>query len=142
KYLGASPVKPEYSLFIANGLGLPDETNLTGLANINNIKETSSGLNNAMAYGGRLGLWIPSCGLNGGLSGLLNLPYAPDGGININFWALDATYHRENWDFRLEHASMLEQTKPFIETNIGRRGLYPQIVYRNYTARHEYLSRL
>src|SRR5262249_29690723 len=30
----------------------------------------------------------------------------------------------------------------FIGTNIGRRGLYTQIAYRNYNARHEFLSRL
>jgi hypothetical protein len=142
KYLGPWAVKPEYSLFIANGLGLPDQTNLTGLANIDNIKETTKGVNDAMAYGGRLGLWIPNCGLNGGLSGFLNRPYTPDGGININLWAFDANYHRGNWDFRLEYASMLEETKAFIGTNIGRRGLYTQIAYRNYNARHEFLSRL
>jgi hypothetical protein len=142
KHLGSCGLKPEYSLFISNGLGLPDQTNLTSLANINTIKETASGLNNAMAYGGRLGLWVPRCGLNGGLSGYLNRPFAPDGGININLWAFDANYHRGNWDFRLEYASMLEQTKPFIGTNIGRRGLYTQIAYRNYNARNKHLSRL
>jgi hypothetical protein len=142
KYLGPSSVKPEYSLFIANGLGLPEKTNLTSLANLDNIKETSKGLNDAMAYGGRLGLWLPRWRLNGGLSGYLNRPFTPDGGININLWAFDANYHRGNWDFRLEYASMIEQTRPFIGTNIGRRGLYAQIAYRNYNARNKHLSRL
>jgi hypothetical protein len=142
KYLCALGVKPEYALFIANGLGLPDKTDLTTLANLDAIKETTGSLNSAMAYGGRLGLWVPRWGLNGGLSGYLNRPYTHDAGIDINLWVFDANYHRGNWDFRLEYASMLEQTRPFIGTNIGRRGLYAQIAYRNYNARNEYLSRL
>ena len=154
KYLLGSPVKMEYSLFVANGLGLPGENELTALANLNEIKETTTGANNAIAWGGRLGFWVPEWGINVGTSLLFNRPYSADAGPFMTLWGIDAGYHKGNWDFRFEYANVLqkspalegeappegEEAAPAQPLRIRRRGFYAQVAYRPYDAPSRILS--
>jgi hypothetical protein len=140
KYLFCSPVKLEYSLYIANGLGLPG-TDLTGLADLGALKDTTKDINNAMAWGARVGFWVPEWGVNAGLSTFYNRPYGEDIGTDINLWGFDLSYHKGNWDFRLEWTYMFEETTAFLEENIHRRGLYAQLAYRPYDTPNRYLQK-
>src|SRR5262249_4443835 len=80
KYLGCSPVKMEYSLYVGNGLGLPEDNDPTGRANLDELREKSKDINDAMAWGGRVGFWLPEWGLNFGFSAFFNRPYGEAGG--------------------------------------------------------------
>jgi len=155
-YVFASPVKLEYSLFFANGLRLPggESPELTELANLAELKETSTELNNTYAFGGRVGFWIPEVGLTAGFSAMFNGPYTsaliggetPQEGegaaaiasrrANDDFQLLqfDAGYHKGNWDLRFEYAYMFQNAQSFIGQRIERRGLYAQVAYRPYDA--------
>lgn len=156
KYLFGSPVKMEYSMFLANGLGLPKENELTALANLNELKETTTGANNAIAWGGRVGFWIPEIGINFGASALFNRPYSEGAGPFINLWEIDAGFHQGNWDFRFEYANVFQKS-PALEAEaapaepeegaapaeplrIRRRGFYAQVAYRPYDATSRILS--
>jgi hypothetical protein len=48
----------------------------TDVANIEAQKESTADINEAMAYGGRLGLWYPELGLEAGASVFFNSPYS------------------------------------------------------------------
>jgi hypothetical protein len=132
KYLFCSPVRLEYSVFVANGFGVPGTGALTDLADIGAVKDTSKGVNEAIAFGGRVGFWVPRLGLAGGISGLFNRPYGEDLGNDINLFDIDLNYHKGNWDFRLEYAQTLQDTTGFLDQNIRRRGFYAQAAYRPY----------
>jgi hypothetical protein len=133
KFLFCSPVKLEYSLYVANGLGLPGK-DLTSLADLGGLKDTTKAINDAIAWGGRLGLVVPKWGVWLGFSTFFNRPYGEDVGTDIDLYAIDANYHKGNWDFRFEWAYMFEETNGFLDENIHRHGLYAQIAYRPYDA--------
>jgi hypothetical protein len=135
-YLCCSPVKMEYSLYVANGLALPTDTSLTGLADLGGTKETNKQANDAIAWGGRVGVWVPGCGLNCGFSGFFNRPDGETAGPRINLWGIDAGYQKGNWDLRFEYAEMYQKgpapppamgdqtpAEPALPLRIRRRGL-------------------
>jgi hypothetical protein len=141
QYLFCSPVKLEYAFYLANGLGLPGKT-LSDLANLDRLAETTADVNNAMAFGGRVGLWAPELGLNGGFSLFFNRPYTTTAGNDINLWNIDLNYHKDNWDVRFEYAFMRQETEAFIGTNIHRRGFYAQVAYQPLDASSDCLRKL
>jgi hypothetical protein len=158
-YLFDSPVKGEYSLYAANGIGVPGGADATSLANLGELTETTAQVNNGIAWGGRLGLWIPEIGLNVGSSLFFNRPYNAAAGPDMALWGIDAGYHMGNWDVRFEYADLFqrnpvgpateegelppegmdEATSPF-GRRIGRRGFYIQAAYRPYDSANQYLS--
>jgi len=147
-YLGDSPVKSDYAFYAANGLGVPLDKNgnatLNAVANLDALNDTSKDANNAVAYGGRVGFWVPKWGVNAGVSGFFNRPYTQDTttGMNIDLWNIFANYTQGNWDFHFEGAQMFQKTVAFIGDNIVRRGFYAQLAYRPYDCPNDYLQKL
>lgn len=142
KYLFGSPLKVEYSVYAANGLGTPGAGALTDWADLGALIETTKEVNQAMAFGGRLGFWLPECGLYGGFSYFANRTYTPEAGADLDLWQIDMNYHKGNWDVRFEYAQMFQKTADFIGTNIARRGLYAQVAYRDYRRANTFLGNL
>jgi hypothetical protein len=140
KYLCCSDLKMEYSLYVANGIGAPGEGTLTDLADLGALKDTTHDVNEAMAFGGRLGFWLPEAGVTWGFSAFFNRPYGEVAGPDINLVQFDAGYHRCNWDARFEIAHMFEETSSFLGNNIDRWGLYAQVAYRPYDAHERWLQ--
>jgi hypothetical protein len=144
-YLGCSPVKLEYAVYAANGLGLPEESapapgeKPMNTANLNELQETSAGVNQSMAYGGRVGFWVPELGLTAGFSTLFNTAYTDQSANDISVWQLDAGWHQGGWDVRLEYASLFQEALPLQGNDIRRQGLYAQVAYRPCDAACEYL---
>lgn len=135
KYLGCSPVKMEYSAYVSNGMGIEGENlELTQIANLNEMREAFENVNNSLAYGGRLGLWVPEHGLTAGVSVLANGSYTEEPGNDLTIWQLDAGWREGNWDLRAEYAQMFQDAEEIIGENIERRGLYAQIGYRPWDA--------
>jgi hypothetical protein len=141
-YIFRSPFKLEYSAYATNGLGVPGMGQAADFADLTALTGTTSGINNAMAYGGRLGIWIPSCGINFGASEFVNAPYSKQAGPLVSIWQPYFNYHYGNWDVRFEYGQNYERTAPFIHNNINRNGLYAQVAYRNYRSLHKHLQRL
>jgi hypothetical protein len=140
-YILNSPVKTEYSFYAANGWGVPGQGTVTNFANLAQVTDTS-GVNNAIAFGGRIGLWVPSWGFWGGISYLGNRPYsAVSDGINVDIWDLDLNYHYGNWDFHSEIGETFQHTADFIGNNILRRGGFAQIAYRPYDVANRWLQK-
>jgi hypothetical protein len=152
-YLCCSPVKMEYSLYVANGVRLPVENNLTALADLGGFVESTKDVNDAIAWGSRVGFWVPEWGVNVGFSTFFNRPYGHDNGPDYNLWGIDAGYHKGNWDVRFEFADTFQRTpvpppaegeqtasgdegEPAQPTSlhIRRRGFYAQVAYRPYDA--------
>jgi hypothetical protein len=142
EYLGNSPLKMEYSLYLTNGLGIPGQGTLTDLADAGALKDTTSDINDAMAFGGRLGLWVPERGFNGGFSLFFNRPYGEALGNDINLWDIDLNYHKGNWDMRFEYAYVRQDTAGFLDNNIHRKGLYAQVAYQPYDSDNRILRNL
>jgi hypothetical protein len=141
-YLGCTPVKMEYALFVGNGAGLnQQQPNLSQVANLEGL-DTSLELRHNLAFGGRLGLWVPEYGLMAGISGLCNGPYTPVAGDSFDLWQVDFGYHHGDWDVRFEYAQMFQEAVSFIGNNINRRGLYAQVAYRPYEAPHPWLQNI
>ncbi len=141
-YLFGSPVKMEYALYAANGFGVPGAGGVTDFAFIQGQTDSSKSINSAIAYGGRVGIWIPAVGFNGGVSYFGNRPYTRGiDGVNIDIWDIDLNYHMGNWDARFEAAQTFQNTTPFIGTNILLQGLYAQIAYRPYDVSNFFLQR-
>lgn len=157
KYLFCSPVKMEYAAFVANGLRLPAERNLTTLANLSELTESTRDINDAIAWGGRIGFWVPEWGVNIGFSTFFNRPYGPENGPRIDLWGIDAGYHKGNWDVRFEYANNFQRSPappaeevampaegdapmPTERLRIRRRGFYVQAAYRPYDACNRYLQ--
>src|SRR5262249_50257857 len=141
-YLGCSPVKLEYNAYVSNGLATSAaQPHVTAVANLEGLQDTYKVVTNDKAWGGRLGLWIPACGVAVGFSGLLNGDYTGLAEDDIKLWALDANYHKGNWDLRCEYAQMYQHAATFIGTNIRRRGFYAQAAYRPYDAPCDWLSK-
>jgi hypothetical protein len=141
-YLGCLPVKIEYSAFAANGFGLPASPTVTDVANLEAMKESTSGINEAMAYGGRLGFWYPEVGLTGGVSAFINSPYSTLAGSDIQLWLLDFGYHKGNWDARFEYANMRQGTSGLTAEAVRRFGYYAQVAYRPYDACNRFLRNM
>jgi hypothetical protein len=146
-------------LYLANGIGAPDENSLTGFANLGGFTETTKRINDAIAAGQRVGFWLPECGLNAGFSTFFNRPYSQDAGPRMDLWGIDAGYHKGNWDARFEYARMIQKSPAPMaaeatpaqagnsgegggepapeapaELRIRRSGFYAQVAYRPYDA--------
>ncbi len=146
-YLGSSPLKLEYNAYVSNGLNVtpatPGARTLSELANLENMTDTFNIISNSKAVGGRLGIWWPELGLSAGISGLYNGDYIPGGFDNsISLWSLDFSYHKGNWDVRVEYGKTYQQAENFIGTNIWRQGVYGQIAYRPRDCGNRYLENL
>jgi hypothetical protein len=141
-YLGCLPLKLEYSAFAANGFGLPKTPVVADLANLEAMKESTSDINEAMAYGGRLGFWYPEVGLTGGVSAFINSPYSTLVGSDIQLWQLDFGYHKGNWDARFEYANLRQGTSGLTAEAIRRFGYYAQVAYRPYDACNRFLRNM
>lgn len=134
-YLGCSPIKMEYNAYISNGMNLTPATagmpTINELANLENMTDTFNIITNEKAVGGRIGLWWPAMGLEGGVSAMYNGDYVSGGLENsISLWALDLNYHKDNWDVRAEYGMTWQQAGNFIGNNIRRQGFYTQVAYR------------
>jgi hypothetical protein len=155
-YLGTSPLKLEYAAYVSNGLNVTPATanapTADEVANLENMTDTFAIITNNKAFGGRLGLWWPEVGLEGGLSGMYSGDYlAVSQDLSIGLWALDLNYHKGNWDARFEYGAMYQQAPSSVvdantnttipQSNIRRDGLYGQLAYRPWDARNKYLQR-
>jgi hypothetical protein len=73
-YLGCSPLKLEYAAYVSNSLNLTPAMagapTINELANLENMEDTFTIISNEKAVGGRLGLWWPAMGLEGGVSAM------------------------------------------------------------------------
>jgi hypothetical protein len=141
-YLFGSPIKMEYSAFATNGLGVPGAGTAADWADLGALLGTTANANDSMAYGGRIGFWLPAWGINLGVSEFVNSPYTKDSGAVMSVWQPYFNYHYGNWDARFEYGNMFEKTQPFIGNNIRRNGFYAQLAYRNYASLNKYLQRL
>ena len=141
-YIAKSPWKLEYSAYMTNGLGVPGAGKAADWYDLGALTGTTGGVNNAMAYGGRLGVWLPTRGINFGVSEFVNAPYSKDAGAVVSVWQPYFNYHRGNWDARFEYGQNYEKTKSFIGSDINRVGLYTQLAYRNYQSLHQHVQRL
>jgi hypothetical protein len=140
KYVADTPVKLEYSGFVANGLSVTGSKLQPAIySNLNNFSDFNA-ITGAKALGGRVGLSIPSYGFIAGLSGLANMAYDQTG-QNLNLWDVDANWHRGNWDARFELAKMDQQT-PDHAAPIHRFGYYAQLAYRQYNNPNPVLQKL
>jgi hypothetical protein len=142
KYLFGSPVKMEYSVWATNGMGVPGSGARADWADLGGVIGTTANLNNGMAYGGRIGFWLPAWGINFGVSEIANAPYTHADGAIISIWQPYFNYHYGNWDFRFEYGQNYERTRSFINNSIERNGFYTQIAYRNYQSIYKHLQRL
>jgi len=133
-YLGNSPFKMEYAVYVGNGLNVtpatPGAPTIDELANLENISSTWNPVQNNKAFGGRIGLWWPEMGLEAGLSALYNTDYIAGYPDSINFWALDLNYHKGNWDVRMEYGQAYQQAGSFGFDNIYRQGFNGQVAFR------------
>jgi hypothetical protein len=122
------PVKLEYAAFVANGFSLA-AANPTAkdFADLANMKDAATRVNNSKAVGGRVGVNLPEVGVTVGLSGMANGAYDARHDFDLNIWDFDAGYHWGNWDFRFEYANTRQQAPG---SPINRQGLYGQVAYR------------
>jgi hypothetical protein len=146
-YLGCSPFKLEYNAYISNGLNLtpatPGMPTINELANLENMTDTFTLISNDKAIGGRVGLWWPERGLEGGFSAMTNGDYVAGGfEDSISLVAVDLNYHKGNWDLRAEYGMTWQHAQTFIANNIRRQGFYAQVAYRPYDACNKYLQNL
>ncbi len=142
RYLGALPLKMEYSLYTGNGFEFASKpSTLTPVANLQGLTVGPDDVT-ARAYGGRIGLWAPLRGVNFGFSGYTNGIFSPGSQNHYYLWDFDFNYHRGNWDFRAEYANNYQEAVSFIGHNISRRGLYAQLAYRDYLSEHRFLKNL
>ena len=142
KYIARSPWKLEYSAYMTNGLGVPGQGQAADWYDLGALTGTTGGVNKSTAYGGRLGVWLPSRGINFGVSEFVSAPSSKTSAALVSVWQPYLNYHRGNWDFRFEYGQNYERTKPFIGTNINRTGLYAQAAYRDYQSISKHLQRL
>ncbi|MHB1423706.1 MAG: hypothetical protein ACYC3I_11035 [Gemmataceae bacterium] len=141
-YIFRTPVKLEYSVYGGNGMQLArppstvaDLADLSVLANSDQV--------HAKAMGGRVGIWLPKWGVNGGVSGYYDHDYslsAPN--LNIGIVSVDASYHRGNLDARFEGSAMNQQAAAVIGQDIKRAGLYAQLAYRRYDLPNGFFQKL
>jgi hypothetical protein len=134
-YLGGSPVKMEYMVYLGNGfnVGANPAAGLNGVADLGTLTGGPDEFN-GRAYGGRIGLWYPALGLTGGLSGYTNGVYAPNSRAGFSLFQIDTGFRRGNWDFRAEYAQSYQDANFYIGQNIRRWGMYAQLAYRDYNS--------
>jgi hypothetical protein len=131
KYLFRSPVKLEYAGFVANGLSVQGSNpSVRVYSDLSNFTDSGVDVNSAKAWGGRVGLSVPTIGFIAGLSGLANQSY-DSANQSLSLWDVDANWHKGNWDARFELAKM-DQQAPGNAPNIHRFGYYAQVAYRQY----------
>jgi hypothetical protein len=146
-YLGCSPLKMEYAAYISNGMNFTPATagapTISELANLENMTSTfGPTITNDHILGGRIGLWWPEMGLEGGISGLVNGDYVAGGfEDSISLWAVDLNYKKCNWDVRLEYGATYQHAEEFIGANIRRQGFYAQVAYRPFDLPNGILQR-
>jgi len=146
-YLGCSPLKMEYNVYISNGLNLTPATagapTIDEVANLQNMTDTFTIITNEKAVGGRIGFWWPEMGLAAGISGLYNGDYIAGGAEDsIALWAVDLNYHKGNWDVRAEYGMTYQQAGTFVFENIRRQGFYAQVAYRPRDLPNGFLQKL
>jgi hypothetical protein len=140
-YLFGSPVKLEYAAYFGNGIELANPP--MALPDIADQGAFGGDETHAKAVGGRLGLWVPKWGINGGVSGYYDYNYSlSTPTLSLALIGADASYHMGNWDVRLEGAYMTQQAKPLIGRDIDRAGFYAQLAYRPYDVSNRFLQRL
>jgi hypothetical protein len=143
-YLGNSPIKMEYAAYVSNGMNLtpatPGAPTIDELANLENMQNSFNIISNERAFGGRVGLWWPELGLEGGLSAMYNGDYIAGAENSLYLWALDLNYHKGNWDARAEYGMTYQQAQPFLATDITRKGFYAQLAYRPRDCSNKYLQ--
>ncbi len=142
RYLFGSPFKMEYSVFASNGLGVPGAGKAADWADQGGLINSTANVNQSMAYGGRLAIWLPSRGINFGASEMVSAPYGLGSGPIYNIWQPYFNYHYGNWDFRFEYGEAYENVQAFLGNNIRRQGMYAQLAYRNYASLRQHLQRL
>jgi hypothetical protein len=142
KYLFGSPVKMEYSVWAADATGVPGMGKASDWADLGALTGTTASINNGMTYGARVGIWLPTRGINFGVSEIANAPYFHAAGAITSIWQPYFNYHRGNWDFRFEYGQNYERTIPFFGNSIERNGFYTQIAYRDYKSIRKHLQRL
>ena len=111
-------------------------------ADLGGVIGTTANINQGMAYGGRLGFWLPARGINFGVSEFANAPYFHAAGAVTSIWQPYFNYHYGNWDFRFEYGQNYERTRSFIGNSIERNGFYTQLAYRDYKSTRKHLQRL
>jgi hypothetical protein len=145
-YLGDSPFKLEYNAYLTNGLNLapatPGAPTANELANLQNMGSTFASVTNKVAGGGRIGLWWPEAGWATGVSGFYNPDYVAGSSGSLWIGALDLSYHKGNWDARVEYGTTHQQAAQFQASDITRQGVYAQIAYRPRDAAHPILQNL
>ena len=113
----------EYAVFASNGLGVPGAGKAADWADLGGLIGTTGNVNNAMAYGGRLGFWLPAwASTSGPRRWSVCLTAWDRGGYSI--WQPYFNYHYGNWDFRFEYGNSYENAKTVISDNIRREGMY------------------
>lgn len=142
RYLFGSPFKMEYAAFASNGLGVPGSGKAADWADQGGIIGSTGNVNQSMAYGGRLAIWLPSRGINFGASDFVSAPYSVGSGPIYNIWQPYFNYHYGNWDFRFEYGDAYQNVRAFTGNNIRRQGMYAQLAYRNYASLRQHLQRL
>ncbi len=143
-YLGCSPLKLEYNAYVSNGLNVTPATagspTINELANLENMENTFNIISNELAFGGRLGLWWPEVGLEGGISAFHSGDYISGFENSITLGAVDLNYHKGDWDLRAEYGIQHQQAQPFLPTDITRQGFYAQAAYRPRECSNHYLQ--
>ena len=127
KYLFGSPVKMEYSVYATDAMGVPGMGQASDWADLGQVIGTTANINQGMTYGGRLAFWLPTRGINFGVSELANAPYFHAAGAITSIWQPYFNYHRGNWDFRFEYGQNYERTRSFIGNSIERNGFYTRL---------------
>jgi len=142
KYLFGSPLKMEYSAYATNAMGVPGMGQAADWSDLGGVIGTTANINQGMTYGARLAFWLPTRGINFGVSELANAPYFHGAGAVTSIWQPYFNYHRGNWDFRFEYGQNYERTRSFIGNSIERNGFYTQLAYRDYKSTRKHLQRL
>jgi hypothetical protein len=142
KYLFGSPIKMEYAIFASNGMGVPGGQR-SRLGQPRDVERDDERRNNAASLRcGRIGLWIPTRGINFGVSEFVNSLYSKTDGAVVSIWQPYFNYHRGNPGLRSEYGNNYEYTKSFIGDNIDRKGFHTQIAYRDYQSLKKHKQRL
>ena len=132
QYVFGSPVKLEYSLYGGNSASLGTAPNNPANQQVTDLAAITSAPGAVNAIGGRLGLWVPELGINFGMSGYSQGAYTPAAGDRFQMYGVDASYHKGNWDARVEFAQNYQQAGSYIGNDIRRTGMYTQLAFRDY----------
>jgi len=139
RYLPNSPVKLEYTGFVANSLSIPGSSLSPRVySDLSNFTDSGLAVTGSKAFGGRIGVSIPKLGLIAGVSGLSNQAY-DNANHQLSLWDVDVSYHKGNWDARFELADTNQQTAA---QPIHRFGFYAQVAYRQYNNPNPFLQKL